>query len=134
MITEVFVLLGSSTSNNAEAGSPRKSAPNLSTSSSSTTGLLTLGRLSVLEDTAGHGTYVGCVVPTDLCLISMRLPRQSEQRVFPSRQPRFVPMKSSPLREDLPSKESDLVSCAAQFQHGQMLQEPVFDFFNPKCC
>ena len=60
---------GSRTSSRAELGSPRKSIPILSTSSSMNTGLFEPGRLDALDDPAGQRADVGAPVAADLGLV-----------------------------------------------------------------
>ena len=66
----VWFCAGSSTSSSADAGSPRKSAPSLSISSSIITGIARAGLAQLGDDAAGHRADVRAAVAADVGLVA----------------------------------------------------------------
>jgi hypothetical protein len=126
VVAEAVVLLGIEHLEQGAAGSPRKSLPSLSISSSTTTGFMVPARLRALMMRPGNGPDIGAPVAADLGLIAHatqadahELAAQGPAIDLPSE---VLPTPGGPTRQRMGPFMSLL-----ELAHGQVLDDALLD-------
>ena len=110
------------------AGSPRKSAPSLSISSSIMTGLSRAGLAQLGDDSAGHRADVGAAMAADVGLVAHAAQGDADEIPAHGFGDRFAQRSFADARR---AKEAENRAAAVRFEfsHGQVFDNPPFDFF-----
>ena len=130
VIDERVVLLGSSTSSSADDGSPRKSMPILSTSSSRNSGLRTPTLRHVLQDLARHRADIGAAVAADLRLVAHAAERHAHELAIRRARDRLAERRladaGAPTRHRIGA-----FSLVDALLHRQVLDDALLDLLQP---
>ena len=117
---------GSRVSSSAEAGSPRKSRPSLSISSSMMTGIVGLGAANALNDLAGQCADVGAAMAANLRLVVHAAQRDALELAAQSAgdgaaEAGFAHARRSDKAEDRP------LHVGLEFEHAEIVENAIFD-------
>jgi hypothetical protein len=114
----------------ADAGSPRKSCPILSISSSRISGFVVLALLHPLDDLAGHRADIGAPVATDLGLVAHAT--QADADELAPRRPRHRPAERGLAHARRADEAQDrALQLFRALLHGKIFDDPFLDLFQP---